>query len=71
MSNLCEKCRHYNGATLCLHSSNGNSLVTGRPRPMFAVVKRNHENDCGRMAVYFEPIEKKRTLFNMIFGELK
>ena len=38
---------------------------------MFAAVKRNHENDCGRMAVYFEPIEKKRGLFSMIFGELK
>ena len=71
MSNACESCKHYNGNSLCMHESNGTSLVTGRPQPMFAAVKRNHENDCGRMAVYFEPIEKKRGLFSMIFGELK
>jgi hypothetical protein len=59
MSNLCENCKHFNGAALCLHHSNVNSLVTGRVKPVFAVVKRNHENDCGQSGVYFEPAEKQ------------
>jgi hypothetical protein len=70
MSNLCEKCRHYNGTGACLHESNGISLVTGKPLPTFTTLKRDRENDCGRAGIYFEPIEK-RSFFSSILGVLR
>jgi hypothetical protein len=70
MSRLCKDCKHFNGVALCLHSSNGDSLVTGRVKPAFSAVKRNHENDCGQSGLYFEPVEKQQPLtkFFGVFG---